>query len=43
MEFVPVDAGAEGRLAGVQFVFLEDAVGVRVGAAHVAVSFAGAA
>ena len=54
MEFVPVDAGAEGGLAGwfvviiggglgVPVVLFEDLVGVWFGAVHVAVPFAGAA
>lgn len=54
VEFVPVDAGPEGRLDHVgvvvvvfarpvpAFVFLEDAVGVGVCAFHVAVPFTGA-
>lgn len=54
MEFVPVDAGAEGWLGYVVFlwgclfrcalavVFLEDARGVGVVAFHVAVPFTGA-
>ena len=55
MEFVPVDAGAEGWLGHVGLVvlvctwfalpvvLLEDAGGVGFGAVHVAVPFAGAA
>ena len=55
VEFVPVDAGAEGGLAGVRFVFLrrpmhgvpfvflEDVGGVGLGAFHIAEPFAGAA